>query len=136
MIKRIKYNFNKIKLISNSIKYKSIFLLCIFCTLISSFNIPKDLSFENAIMYNISAGLYQILLFLTLFLNSVFAIRAINKDYSSFLRFKSKKEYLISLFQSITIINLITYIIYSLLGLMFVIVKYYGNINFIQFDYY
>ncbi len=136
MIKKINYNFNRTKTIFNSIKFKSIFLLCIFCTLISSFNVPSNLMFENAIMYNISTSLYQFLLFFTLFLSSVFAMNIINKDYSSFLRFKGKKEYLISLFQSITIINAVTYIIYSIFGLVFVILKYNGNISFIKFDYY
>lgn len=136
MIERINYNFKRIKIISNTTKFKSIFLLCIVCTLISSFNIPQNLEFENAIMYNISTSLYQMLLFITLFLNSVFAMGIINKDYSSFLRFNEKKEYLVSLFQSITIMNIITYVIYSIFGLIFIILKYYGNINFAQFDYY
>lgn len=84
------------------------------------FNVPDDLTFESAIMYNISAGMYQILLFLTLFFSSIFSLKIINKDYSFFLRFKDKESYLRLLFQSITIVNIIIYIIYSIFGLIFV----------------
>lgn len=130
------YNFSRIKIISNSIKFKSIFLLCIVCNLINSFNIPDDLLFENAITYNISTSLYQILLFITLFLTSIYTMNMFNEDSTTFLRFKSKKNYLSSLFSSITLMNIITYVIYSICGLIFVILKYYGNINFIQFEFY
>lgn len=136
MIQRIKYDYYRVKLISNSFKFKSNFLLCIICTLICSYNVDDELMFENAIMFNISSGLYQMLLFLILFISSIFTMNAVNKDYNSFLRYQNKKEYMISLIKTITYINIITYIIYSLFGLIFIIIKYLGSISFIQFEYY
>lgn len=136
MLKKINYNLSRTKIISNTTKFKSIFLLCIICNLINSFNIPTDLLFENAITYNISTGLYQILLFITLFLNSIYTMNVYNEDSTTFLRFKNKKNYLSSLILQITLMNIITYLIYSICGLIFVTLKYYENINFIQFEFY
>lgn len=64
-----------------------------------------------------------------LLVTSFYTITSFNKDLTMFLRYKNKKQYLTKLFELVTIMNLIVYTCYSLIGLTIVVLKYYGNIT-------
>lgn len=135
-MKKIKVNFEKIKVMSNTEKFKAIFLIIIFCSLICSRNIPDNVSYENAILYYSSTGLYQIFLFVVMFISSIFTMSMFDKGLITILRFKDKRNYLENMLFAVSLVNILVYLLFSIIGILFVTLNYAGNINFGTFIYY
>lgn len=129
MVSKFKYNLVRINSITNTSKFKLIIMMCIIGSFLASFNIIEDESFEIAIVRFIHSDIYTIILMSLLLITSFYTITTFNKDLTMFLRYKNKKEYLTKLFELVTIMNLIVYICYTLVGLTIVVLKYYGNIT-------
>ena len=111
-------------------KFKGIFLLCIFGSFISSFDLVKTISYEEAILSYFSSNLCQLFLFTILFITSIFTFSIFEKNKSIVIRYKNKSIYLNNLFKTISIINFIVYLQFVTLGLTILTFKYFDNLSF------
>ena len=111
-------------------KFKGIFLLCIFGSFISSFDLVKTISYEEAILSYFSSNLCQLFLFTILFITSIITFSIFEKNKSIVIRYKNKSIYLNNLFKTISIINFIVYLQFVTLGLTILTFKYFDNLSF------
>lgn len=75
-----------------------------------------------------SSPVFQIFLFLILFICSWNTVNIFDKNTSTIIRYKNKKEYLKNLFWEISIVNFLAYIMYIFSVLIFLILYLYGNV--------
>ena len=78
--------------ILNNEKFKGIFLFCLFGAFISSFDLSKNISYEEAILSYFSSNLFQLFVFTILFISSIFTFSLFNSNNSFIIRYKNKSD--------------------------------------------
>lgn len=111
-------------------KFKIIIILSIISGYFNMIDIGKKVSFESAITNSFNGIMYPLFLFFILVMTASFTITNYNKNYQSLIRFKDKKEYLEDLLSTIFKNLLLIYIVYSIICLVFIIIKYFGRYEF------
>lgn len=132
----LKFKFLYYKNILNHEKYNAILLLCLFCSFISSYDIPNNLNYEEAFLSHISSGLFQLLLFIILFITSITTYTICYRKISSMLRYANKNIYISNIMKNITIINLIIFLCYILMSSTIITIKHFTTIAFTSISIY
>lgn len=131
IIRKIKYNFNIVKSILNTDKFKAVYVICVLAAIFNSYNIDTNNTYLESNLGVIYTTMYQLFLMIVLFIGSLQTTSNYNKLGQNILRFKNKKEYLKNLSSTISIVNFVIFVCYILLTTIFVTIRYFGNVSLI-----
>ena len=119
-------------------KFKLLFLISLILCIYGTIGLTSlDDTYIDTAITSFQFYIFNVFLFLVLFLNTLNTCTTFNKEFSNYIiRLKSKKKYIIEIIKSVLLLNIFLFILIFIIYFMFLNVLKLNNIKIVPFIHY